>query len=448
MNLPLRRNLLSSFLDAIFFSFMVGLAESYFAAFVLHKGHSAVAAGLVGSLPLIAGAILQLSSPWFISRLNSYKKWVVFSAILQGSSLLVLGAVALTDSISILVIYGLVAIYWGMGMGTGPAWNAWMGHLVPPAVRTNFFSQRIMLAHIALLTGQISGGVALEWVKDPASTGQMFSAMFLIAGLCRLISTGFLSRQTDVPIKREVVERFSLISAIRLFHVSKWKRVFLFLVCLNSAIFLGAGFFTPYMLRQLHLSFVEYMVLITTAYIGRVISTRFNRQIIKTYAPTNILVFTTFGMACTPALWTLHNNYYYLLILQIFAGFVWGLFEMLTFIMLFNGLNLKEKTQLLTMYNLVQTIAIVGGALLGAMIFKYWGGDGHLDAYFAVFYLSTAARLGCLAFIPGIGWQKLMHFDWVDIRPLTVRTFGVLGRPLLYVKPRPKKEKEKEKVQP
>src|ERR1700677_4597952 len=65
----LRRNLCSSTGDGVTFSLMVGLGETYLPAFVLALGLGDVAAGLITTVPLAAGAVLQLVSPagvrWF-----------------------------------------------------------------------------------------------------------------------------------------------------------------------------------------------------------------------------------------------------------------------------------------------------------------------------------------------------------------------------------------------
>src|SRR5262245_13162494 len=59
----LRKNLRNSVSDGASFSVMVGIGETYFPAFVLALGMGEIASGLIASIPLLMGAVLQMISP-------------------------------------------------------------------------------------------------------------------------------------------------------------------------------------------------------------------------------------------------------------------------------------------------------------------------------------------------------------------------------------------------
>src|SRR6056297_3542830 len=80
----LRSNLRSSTGDGAAFGVMVGVGETYFPAFALAIGLGEVAAGLISSLPMLAGGILQLVSLRAVSWLGSEKRWVLVCAAVQG----------------------------------------------------------------------------------------------------------------------------------------------------------------------------------------------------------------------------------------------------------------------------------------------------------------------------------------------------------------------------
>src|SRR3954469_16308674 len=83
-----RDDLRASVVDGACVSAMVGLGETYFVAYALALGTSQTISGLVATLPMLAGASLQLATPWFLKRVRSYKKWVVLFASLQATALL------------------------------------------------------------------------------------------------------------------------------------------------------------------------------------------------------------------------------------------------------------------------------------------------------------------------------------------------------------------------
>src|SRR5439155_14270570 len=85
-----REDLQASIGDAAAVSAMVGIGETYFAAFALALGAGETIAGLVATVPMLIGATLQLATPWFLSRASSYKRWVVRCASLQAAALLIM----------------------------------------------------------------------------------------------------------------------------------------------------------------------------------------------------------------------------------------------------------------------------------------------------------------------------------------------------------------------
>jgi len=78
----LRKNLRASVADGAAFSVMVGIGETYFPAFVLALGLGQLASGLVSSLPILLGAILQLVSPLCVKKLGSSRRWVLTCVLL------------------------------------------------------------------------------------------------------------------------------------------------------------------------------------------------------------------------------------------------------------------------------------------------------------------------------------------------------------------------------
>src|SRR5688500_1051050 len=91
----LRRDLQLIRADGIVFSLMVGLGETYLSAFALAVGASDVLAGMLATLPLVAGGALQLLAPATMHRAPSYRAWCVLFASLQAASFLPLVVAAL-----------------------------------------------------------------------------------------------------------------------------------------------------------------------------------------------------------------------------------------------------------------------------------------------------------------------------------------------------------------
>ena len=72
----LRKDLHAISADGTAASVMVGIGEMYLPAFVLALSASDIASGLITSVPLVIGALVQLAAPRIIRRLGSYRRWV------------------------------------------------------------------------------------------------------------------------------------------------------------------------------------------------------------------------------------------------------------------------------------------------------------------------------------------------------------------------------------
>src|SRR4051812_14219072 len=96
----IRRDLKYSNQDSFTFSVMVGAGETFLPAFALAIGFSQVASGMLSSTPLLIGSFLQLLTPWFVTRIGSYRKWVVGLAVLQAFAFLPLIFGAMKNNIS------------------------------------------------------------------------------------------------------------------------------------------------------------------------------------------------------------------------------------------------------------------------------------------------------------------------------------------------------------
>jgi hypothetical protein len=106
---PLR----ASLWDVTFYSLMVGMAETYLSAFVLTMGFSERASGLLVTLPMLIGSVIQLASGFCAQFFRSQKSWVMVSASIQGTALVLLA----------LLSYSVEPFALCSGAGAAAAWG-------------------------------------------------------------------------------------------------------------------------------------------------------------------------------------------------------------------------------------------------------------------------------------------------------------------------------------
>ena len=127
----LRRDLRAMLGDGVASSVMVGVGEAYLPAFALALGHGDVTAGLVATVPMLAGALLQLASPAAVGVLDSHRRWIVLCAGLQALCFVPLVIAALAYQMDLAMLFLVASVYWGLGMSTVPAWTTWATSRVP-----------------------------------------------------------------------------------------------------------------------------------------------------------------------------------------------------------------------------------------------------------------------------------------------------------------------------
>ena len=193
----LQRDLRASLGDGAGHGGMVGFGEIYFSAFALAVGLGELMAGLVASLPLLAGGIMQTISPWAIRWLGSHKRWVVCCATLQSLTFFPLMVAAYRGHLSGAGLLWIAAVYWAAGLATGPAWNTWIGTIVPRRCARGSLRFARGPPQAALFLGFLLGGVALQFASADHCVLNTFAALFAVAGISRLFSVWMLVRITE-----------------------------------------------------------------------------------------------------------------------------------------------------------------------------------------------------------------------------------------------------------
>jgi MFS family permease len=416
-----RRDLYAITADGVAFSVMVGAGETYVPAFALAMGLGEVTAGWVVTIPLLAGAVLQLVSPGAVARMRSVRAWVVLCAAIQalsmaGFMLLAIRGIATTAS-----IYAVAAVYWGAGLATGPAWNAWVGRLVPRPMRTRYFARRSRLCQGAVLVALVAGGVALQGGLERGDVAGTFVVLFAVAFAARAISAALLASQREpknaldgyrvVPIRRALVRSRGTAEG----------RLLLYMLLIQGAVQVSGPFFTPYMLKELHFSYDQYLMVIGAAFLTKMLVLPFVGGIVHRIGSRPALVLAGFGIVPTSALWLISDELAFLIGVQVVAGAIWAIYELTTFLLLFDHIDESERTSVLTTYNLIHAVMTVVGAVAGGSIL-------HLLAesragYLTLFGLSGGLRLLTVPLLLRIGRIPVERYEMavgaMAVRPNT-----------------------------
>jgi MFS family permease len=393
----LRKNLRNCVSEGAAFSVMVGVGETYFPAFVLALGIGEIAAGLVASIPILAGAILQLVSPAGVAWLGSNRRWVITCVSLQAASFLPLVTAAVWGNMPAIGVFAAVSLYWGAGLGAGPAWNTWMETVVPFRVRAPFFAMRTRLGQAGTLLGFLAGGAALQYGKHSGQVLAAFAAIFAAAGLCRSFSARFLCRQTEPHAVKGRQQNVTMAELVGRIKAGSSERLLLYFLAVQVAVQISGPYFSPFMLGQLKISYLDYVGLLATSFIAKIVMLPAFGNFANRFGVRRLLWIGGIGIMPCSGMWLYAQGYWQLVAIQFFAGAVWAAYELAMFLMFFEAAPRDERTSILTIFNLANAVALVIGALIGGSILKVLGGS-H-EAYLVLFAVSSFARAGTLVFL-------------------------------------------------
>lgn len=408
---------------------MVGLGETYIPAFVLAIGLGEAAAALVATLPLFVGSLLQLVTPVGVRRLGSYRRWVVLCALCQALALLPFAAAAWRGQAGLMWIFAFASAYWGFGMATSPAWNAWVGTLVPPSIRARFFAQRTRWAQLSLFLAILAGGAILDLGSHLDWRLETFALLFAAAMLARLLSGRFISRQSEAPGLATRHRFLGFAPALAQVRQGDTRRLLVYLLGTQAAVSVASPLFTPYMLGPLHLSYSGFMGLTAAAFFSRIAILPWLGHRARLHGTRRVLWWGAVFVTPLPALWLVSHDYFYLLAVQLLAGCAWAAVELATLLSFFETLALEDRTSILTAYNVLQAAAMAAGSVVGAFLLNRLGADE--SAFAVVFLLSSAARLVSLVLLRGAPLAETVP-EGVALRTLAVRpSAGAVQRPIL-----------------
>lgn len=425
-----RRDLGLSLWDGVFFSLMVGLGETYLPAFALALGHGEVLAGLVSSVPMLIGGVVQLAAPRAVHALGSHRRWVVALAGLQGLVFAPLTWAALTGRLDAVWLFAAAAGYWASGLGAGPAWTSWFPPLVPRRLRSRYFAYRTRAAQAAVLLALVGGGLTLRAFDASGRALTGFALIFALAGTSRLVSTLLLAAQSE-PGHQRPTPPLSLPRALSRMGAGDLRRLFGYLVAVQAGVNIAAPYFTPYMLGRMQLGYGPYVALVAAAFLARVVALPLWGRLGHRIGGQRLLWIGAVGIAPTALPWVFSEHVGILLVAQVGAGAVWAAFELGSFLSLFERLPDGERTSLLALHNFANAAAVAAGSITGGTILWTFGRTS--EVYTFLFAATVVLRLAALAILPRTPAPALdPTAEPIGARTIAVRpSLGAIERPIL-----------------
>jgi MFS family permease len=400
-----RRDLRLSLADAAGYGAMAGVAEVYLPAFGLALGMSPVPAGLLASVPLLAGGALQLLAPRAIQRVRSLRGWVTICAAIQALAFVPLLIVALTGRTASGLVFASASLYWAAGMAAAAGWTPWTARVIPARIRSRFLGRRQGVVQASMLVGLVGAGSALHAFAGTKHVLHVYACMFGLACLARLGSAIALARQgrgVELTPRRRM----------RLRHIAPKLRgnpraaLLGYLIAALAAAAISGPFITPYLLHHQHLSYAQYCVFTTTIIVVKIGASPFVGRLLQCRGVRWVLSVSAIAIAPIPLGWLASDAFAWFIAMQIYSGLAWAALELGMLMALFDADDDAERTTMQVAFSALQAVGNAAGSLLGGAVLGGAGADHR--AYMIMFACSSLGRFAAAMLI--VRWLRRVPF--------------------------------------
>jgi MFS family permease len=431
--IPTKNHIRSSFRDAIYTNLNIGMAENYFAAFMLALGISEVTAGIGTVIPQFIGVLFQLFSIRSFFTQYSLKRRIIMFLLLQAISLIPLIGAAIFNWNSAYLIIGILGIYWASLLSLNPPWNRLIGHTIPIPFRLRFFSIRNQFAQFSVFLGLIASGMALFWAKDKGRELDVYVFIFTMGLFLKCLSIYEIQvNHNDYDLAPGSEQRVRLRDFIKKLKGSDQGKLITFLFLFYVTVHFSAPYFNPFMLGKLKFNYLEFMIITSLSYFGRVFMFKVLQEKAKERHVERLLLIGTVGISTTPLLWTVSQNFWWIASIEFISGCYWAAFELSTILLYYQKIDDQERTSSLTYITLLNTSGMFLGSVLGAFFMKNL--PKKYDEYLTLFAASTMVRLIVVVLAPQTNFRgqipKLIGFNWLSSArsPLALLSRPFIGK--------------------
>jgi MFS family permease len=362
------KSLRHSIRDGVAWSVQVGAGETYFSAFALFLRATAPQVALLTTLPPLLGSFAQLFSAW-LGRFAGRRRIVLVGCSLQVAVWVpILLVPMLFENAVVAALLVLLVLYHAANSLSAPQWTSIMRDLVSERRRGRYFGYRTRLTTITTFAALVGAGIILHELDTAGHTYIGFVIVFALAFVARAVSVYHLTFLHEPPATAAPQSDM---------HISHWWRSLVetgavrfssYYALMNAAVGISAPFFAVYMLRDLELSYLAFMVLTGTSVFTQFLTLAMWGRIADIYGNRLILLVTSTSLPIVPLLWLLTDNFWYLMLCQAVSGFSWSGFTLASGNLLYELVPRSRRAAYVAFHNVGMASAVFCGAMLGSAL--------------------------------------------------------------------------------
>jgi MFS family permease len=216
----------------------------------------------------------------------------------------------------------------------------------------------------------VLGGVGLHLLATLDKTMTGFVLLIGVAFLARLYSTRQMHKMTE-PVPHSVaMDVEKNLSWLRLPQFAAAKRFSVFVILMHMSVGIAAPFFSVYMLVDLQYSYLQFMLNTGAAVIVQVWTLNYWGRISDIFGSHSAILVSSVLVPVLPALWLVSDNFIWLLVVQLLAGFAWAGFSLSTSNALYELIPQSKMATYQALHNVLMAFAVFVGGMIGVLIIE------------------------------------------------------------------------------
>jgi MFS family permease len=384
-------------MDGIAGTAAAGLTGSYITPYALTLLATIQQIGYLSSIPNFMNMLVLLFAPMISERVGSRKAVIVPAVFIQALAWLPILAIPYffqTNQVWWLIAFCSVTTITG-GLSS-PTWNSIMADLLPPEVRGNYFGMRNRITgFITLLFSFVTAGLLQVFTGN---TRLAFTIVFAGAAFARMISVYALSHMSEPhPAIARNTPKESIPQIARSLFSTNIGRFIIFFTFLNFAQNIDAPFFSAYLLKELHVSYLSYQIITASTAVMTIFVVAWWGKRAGRAGNLKILHITALMVPFVSLLWLVNTGVVWLCAVQVYSGFAWAGFNLCAGLFVYDAAPQENRTRYIALLGALGALGVTLGALIGGNL------GPHLPKIAGNYFLTLFLVAGIVKLIVVLG---------------------------------------------
>jgi hypothetical protein len=367
--------------------------EAYQSPTLVSAGAGDKDVALLSTLSSLFLSFVLVKVPSMISTGGSIKRLVVLFSVLSTLTWIPL--------ILVLFFFNSIAPYWLIllwivslvpSLLTGPLRDDWLAEKVPSGKMGRYLSVRSAISAVVYITAFFTMGYVLDHSGVQIFRGY---AVVVFVAFCASLSSIFLFRVIKAPKSdKQATGRvyFGFKDFLKETKRGNLGKFVAYVSLLTFAVNLCSAFFTVYMLRDLHFSYMDYAIVISSEYLARIVSLSFWGRLVDRTGSIRVFGIISRFIPLIPILWIFSGSVPYLVVVQLISGTVWAAFDLCNQTLIYRSALPDLRLRFIVYNKALTTFSIAVGAITGALLLNFvWPVFGN--AILGLFLISGVIRL-------------------------------------------------------